>query len=136
MKRNSKKVIGKTAAMILNIVTVGVGNQSANAVTNIAAVTTGTLTPTNNALAGTFTTTSLTTAADAVATITLTNSTIVAGNVVRASVAAYSGTGGIPVLTTKSVANGSCVLYLGNAGGAAFDGVFTIFFEVLQSQPA
>jgi len=137
MKKNySKKGISKVAAIISTLVVAGVGNQSANAITNVVVGSTGDLTPAVNGWAGKFTTGALTTASDAKQAITLTNTTIDAGDYVRASVAAYSGTGGIPVITTVSVSADTAVFSLGNAGGEAFDGDFTILFEVIRSQAA
>lgn len=114
-------------------VTTGVGNTAVNAIGKIEVLVGADLTPAVNGTAVKFTTGALTTGANNTQQITLTNTSIAAADTVRASIAAYTGTGGIPVLYVKSNSLNTAVLELSNGGNSAFDGDFTIFVEVIKA---
>jgi hypothetical protein len=96
-------------------------------VTQLTSLTTGV---TLDSAAGTITTVSATTAADAVESFTVTNSAVLATSKVLISINDYTGAS-VPVVSVSTIAAGSFVVNVGNAGAALLDDVLQIAFMVV-----
>lgn len=96
-------------------------------VTQITSLTTAV---TLNSAAGMITTVSATTAADAVESFTVNNTAVLATSKVLVSINDYTGSS-VAVVSVSTIAAGSFVVNVGNAGAAALDAVLEIAFMVI-----
>lgn len=86
-----------------------------------------------NTLSGVVTSESITTAAAGLYTLTITNSTIAATDVVMASVANGTNSGGGPVIATVTPAAGSLVIVVKNDhASTAFNGTIKVAFVAFK----
>jgi hypothetical protein len=119
---------GTAGTVTLNPGTGGLVVLKATAATQLTSATTGV---TSNGAAGYITTVSLTNASNALTSFTVTNSRVSTTSVVQASINAYSGSTGIPVVWVSSVSSGSFVVAVDNAHAtAALNGTLTIGYLV------
>lgn len=83
-----------------------------------------------NQPSGVVTSEALSTAATAVYTLTLTNNQILATDIIQATCANGTNTGGAPVVSTANAANGSIVFKVVNAGASALNGTITVQYVI------
>ena len=95
---------------------------------NVTQATSKTTAVTANALAGVITTVALTDAADTSFSFTLNNDKILSSSVINLQ--AQNAGNGLAVLQVSSIADGSAVIKVTNAGTAAFNSLIKIHFTI------